>query len=164
MDNRFNFSVPDICDDHADKVQVSNLRLQSFGGNDTFSGPIETINCPDDNSLVKEILNTPGKNRVLVIDAKGVSHASMVGDQIAAKAESNNWNGIVVNGYVRDTEVLKNIPLGIYAIGSIPKKTDKHGLGSIGNDVFVGGILIQSGNWLYIDSNGWVIAKNELKF
>jgi regulator of ribonuclease activity A len=163
MNIRSQFSVPDICDDQGGKVQVGNLNFNSFGAKDIFSGQIETIKCPDDNSLVKETLNQPGNNRVLMIDAKGVDHASMVGDQIAQAALTNNWNGIIVDGFVRDIEVLKNLPIGIYAKGSIPQKTNKKGLGSLGVDIFVGGILIQSGNWIYADSNGWVIAKKKLE-
>ena len=162
MKNNVTISVPDICDEHPNAVQVGNLNLTSFGGEESFYGKIETISCPDDNSIVKELLNSPGKNRVLIIDAKGVSHASMVGDQIATKALENNWNGIIVDGYVRDIEVLKTIPIGIYAKGTIPKKTDKKDLGSFGVDIFVGGIFIQPDNWVYIDSNGWVISKSEL--
>ena len=78
------------------------------------------------------------------------------------KALANKWNGIIVDGYGRDIEVLKTIPIGIYATGTIPKKTDKKDLGSFGVDIFVGGIFIQPGNWVYIDSNGWVISKSEL--
>ena len=87
----------------------------------------------------------------------------MIGDQIASKALENNWNGIIVNGFVRDIEILKTIPIGIYAKGSIPKKTDKKGLGFLNVDVFIGGILIKTGNWVYLDSNGWVISKKELE-
>ena len=157
------FSVPDICDAHADNIQIGSLSLNSYGAKDIISGEIQTISCPDDNSLVKEILNQPGNNKVLIIDARGVNHASMIGDQIASKALENNWNGIIVNGFVRDIEILKTIPIGIYAKGSIPKKTDKKGLGFLGVDVFIGGILIKTGNWVYLDSNGWVITKKELE-
>lgn len=161
--NSVMFSVPDICDAHADNIQIGSLSFNSYGAKDIISGVIQTISCPDDNSLVKEILNQPGNNKVLIIDAKGVNHASMIGDQIASKALENNWNGIIVNGFVRDIEILKTIPIGIYAKGSIPKKTDKKGLGFLGVDVFMGGILIKTGNWVYLDSNGWVISKKELE-
>tara|TARA_B110000014_G_C20110988_1_gene585257 strand:- start:895 stop:1392 length:498 start_codon:yes stop_codon:yes gene_type:complete len=161
--NSVMFSVPDICDAHADNIQIGSLSFNSYGAKDIISGVIQTISCPDDNSLVKEILNQPGNNKVLIIDAKGVNHASMIGDQIASKALENNWNGIIVNGFVRDIEILKTIPIGIYAKGSIPKKTDKKGLGFLGVDVFIGGILIKTGNWVYLDSNGWVISKKELE-
>ena len=161
--NSVMFSVPDICDAHADKIQIGSLSFNSYGAKDIISGEIQTISCPDDNSLIKEILNQSGNNKVLIIDAKGVNHASMIGDQIASKALENNWNGIIVNGFVRDIEILKTIPIGIYAKGSIPKKTDKKGLGFLGVDVFIGGILIKTGNWVYLDSNGWVISKKELE-
>lgn len=161
--NSVMFSVPDICDAHADNIQIGSLSFNSYGAKDIISGVIQTISCPDDNSLVKEILNQQGNNKVLIIDAKGVNHASMIGDQIASKALENNWNGIIVNGFVRDIEILKTIPIGIYAKGSIPKKTDKKGLGFLGVDVFIGGILIKTGNWVYLDSNGWVISKKELE-
>ena len=42
------------------------------------------------------------------------------------------------------------------------KKTDKKDLGFLGVDVFIGGILIKTGNWVYLDCNGWVISKKEL--
>ena len=161
--NSVMFSVPDICDAHADNIQIGSLSFNSYGAKDIIAGEIQTISCPDDNSLVKEILNQPGNNKVLIIDAKGVNHASMIGDQIASKALENNWNGIIVNGFVRDIEILKTIPIGIYAKGSIPKKTDKKGLGFLGVDVFIGEILIKTGNWVYLDSNGWVISKKELE-
>ena len=164
MKKKLKISIPDICDEYSDYIQVANLDLISFGGNESFGGEIETVLCPDDNSLVKEILNTPGKNRVLMIDAKGVSHASMIGDQIASKALENNWNGIIVDGLVRDVEILKTLSIGIYARGSIPKKTDKKGLGRQGVDIFMGGVFIRRGDWVYIDSNGWVVSRDELIF
>ena len=104
--NSIMFSVPDICDAHADNIQIGSQSFNSYGAKDIISGEIQTISCPDDNSLVKEILNQPGKNKVLIIDARGVNHASMIGDQIASKALENNWNGIIVNGFVRDIEIL----------------------------------------------------------
>ena len=111
--NSVMFSVPDICDAHADNIQIGSLSFNSYGAKDIISGEIQTISCPDDNSLVKEILNQPGNNKVLIIDARGVNHASMIGDQIASKALEKNWNGIIVNGFVRDIEILKTIPIGI---------------------------------------------------
>jgi regulator of ribonuclease activity A len=68
--NSVMFSVPDICDAHADNIQIGSLSFNSYGAKDIISGEIQTISCPDDNSLVKEILNQPGNNKVLIIDAR----------------------------------------------------------------------------------------------
>ncbi len=156
-------TLPDLSDQHSDKIQIGKLALQSFGGMHSISGEIYTVSCSDDNSVVKDILSRKGKNKVLVIDASGVTHASMIGDQIAASAVKNNWAGIVVNGYVRDVEELKNFPIGIFAKGFVAQKTNKkdHGF----EDVLVafGSVVMTSGKWIYIDQNGWLIADNNLE-
>ena len=40
-------------------------------------------------------------------------------------AFENNWVGIITNGFIRDVEVIQNIDIGMYAMNSYPKKTDK---------------------------------------
>ena len=116
-------SLPDLSDQYSNKIQIGKLALQSFGSRHSISGEIYTVSCSDDNSVVKEVLSREGKNKVLVIDASGVTHASMVGDQIAESAVKNNWTGIVVNGFIRDVEELKTLPIGIFAKGVVAQKT-----------------------------------------
>ena len=99
-------SLPDLFDQYSEQIQIGKIALQSFGSRQSISGEIYTVSCSDDNSIVKEILSRKGKNKVLVIDASGVTHASMIGDQIAESALKNNWAGIVVNGCVRDLSLI----------------------------------------------------------
>jgi len=156
-------SLPDLSDQHSDQIQIGKLALQSFGGMHSISGEIYTVSCSDDNSVVKDILSRKGKHKVLVIDASGVTHASMIGDQIAASAVKNNWAGIVVNGYVRDVEDLKNFPIGIFAKGAVAQKTNKKNHGFEDILVTFGSVVMTSGKWIYIDQNGWLIADNNLE-
>ena len=156
-------SLPDLSDQHSDQIQIGKLALQSFGGMHSISGEIYTVSCSDDNSVVKDILSSKGKKKVLVIDASGVTHASMIGDQIAASAVKNNWAGIVVNGYVRDVEELKNFPIGIFAKGAVAQKTNKKNHGFEDVLVAFGSVVMTSGKWIYIDQNGWLIADNNLE-
>ena len=156
-------SLPDLSDQHSDRIQIGKLALQSFGGMHSISGEIYTVSCSDDNSVVKDILSRKGKHKVLVIDASGVNHASMIGDQIAASAVKNNWAGIVVNGYVRDVEDLKNFPIGIFAKGAVAQKTNKKNHGFEDVLVAFGSVVMTSGKWIYIDQNGWLIADNNLE-
>ena len=156
-------SLPDLSDQHSDQIQIGKLALQSFGGIHSISGEIYTVSCSDDNSVVKDILSRKGKHKVLVIDASGVTHASMIGDQIAASAVKNNWAGIVVNGYVRDVEDLKNFPIGIFAKGAVAQKTNKKNHGFEDVLVAFGSVVMTSGKWIYIDQNGWLIADNNLE-
>ena len=164
MTDVFKFSVPDICDKYSNLIQVSSSNFFSYGGIDSFCGQIETLFCPDDNSLVKKLLNTNGNNKVLVVDARSSAHTSMVGDQIAAAAKKNNWAGIIVNGYIRDVEVISNIDIGILARAPVPLKTNKDGFGKQGVNLYFNNVIIKPGFWIYVDANGWVVSKNKLEF
>ena len=156
-------SLPDLSDQHSEQIQIGKLALQSFGSRDSIAGEIYTVSCSDDNSIVKEILSRKGKNKVLVIDASGVSHCSMIGDQIARSAVKNNWTGIVVNGCVRDVEELINLPIGIFAKGVVAQKTNKKNHGFEDVLISFGSVVMTSGKWIYIDQNGWLIADNNLE-
>ena len=156
-------SLPDLSDRYADIIQIGKLALNTYGKKRSISGEIYTVSCADDNSIVKSILEQKGENKVLVVDAVGVAHASMVGDQIAESALLNNWAGIVVNGYVRDVEILKTMNLGIFARGSVAQKTDKRGHGFENIMISFGSVVMRSGHWMYADENGWLVADRKLE-
>ena len=59
-----------------------------------------------------------------------VIKCALLGDMLARKAIDNNWSGIVVNGCVRDVEILSNLNIGIMALASSPKRSEKKGKGS----------------------------------
>ena len=156
-------SLPDLSDQYADIIQIGKLALNTYGKKRSISGEIYTVSCADDNSIVKSILEQKGENKVLVVDAVGVAHASMVGDQIAESALLNNWAGIVVNGYVRDVEILKTMDLGIFARGSVAQKTDKRGHGFENIMISFGSVVMRSGHWMCVDENGWLVADRKLE-
>ena len=50
------FTTPDLSDDYPEAKALSPI-LTNFGGRKSFFGPIETLQCPDDNSFVKKLLH-----------------------------------------------------------------------------------------------------------
>ena len=74
----------------------------------------------------------------------------------------NNWNGIIILGCVRDVDVLKTIDMGIFALGSVPKKSEKKDRGSIDAPIEIDGLIINSNDWVYGDSTGVLVSKVEL--
>ena len=101
------------------------MRLLSFGNKNSISGEISTAFCGDDNSIIKELLSEDGKNKILVIDANGVTHESIVGDEIASMAIENNWQGIVLNGFIRDADEINKLNIKILAKEKYSKKQRK---------------------------------------
>ena len=157
-------TLPDLVDKYSDQIQIGKMAVNSYGKKQSMAGEIYTVSCSDDNSIVKSVLSRKGKNKILVIDAAGVCHASMVGDQIAESALNNNWAGIFVNGYVRDVEILGTLDLAIFARGSVAQKTNKQDHGFEDIMISFGSTIMRSGNWLYVDENGWIVADTKLEF
>ncbi len=153
----------DLCDAHDERVRVLALPLRDFGGRTDFHGPVSTVRAPEDNSRVREAVAEPGKGRVLVVDGGGSLRRSLLGDNLAVLAIANGWAGIVVNGAVRDTQALRDLPLAVKALGTCPRKTDKRGLGERDVVVEFGGVVFTPGQWLYADCDGVVVADGALE-
>ena len=79
-------SVPDICDDFFDEIQVLEPLFSDYGGARKFCGEIVTLKCFEDNSLVRDLVRSEGKRRVIVVDGGGSLRRAMLGDLLAAKA------------------------------------------------------------------------------
>jgi len=154
-------TTPDLSDKYP-HVDFLNLQFTNFGKKGFFSGKIETVICPDDNSKVKHILGEEGDGKILIVDGQASTKVALLGDMIAESAEKNNWQAVIINGCVRDVEALSNFKIGIFALGSVPKKSEKKDRGEIGINIKVGGISIKSGNWAYADESGILISKEQL--
>ena len=101
--NRTGF-VPtcDLYDEYLEAAQVPTVSWQSFGAIKQFFGTAVTVKCFEDNTRVKELVETDGKRRVLVVDGGASMRCALLGDMLALKAQENNWAGIVIHGCVRD--------------------------------------------------------------
>lgn len=148
------FSTADLVDEHGDRLQVCDTQFRQFGKHRSFSGPIRTVSCHEDNGLLRELLRTPGAGAVLVIDGGGSLHTALTGDVIAAAAVENGWAGLVINGAVRDSALLAELPLGIKALGTNPRKSSKAGTGAVDVVVGFGGVTFRPGDLLYADDDG----------
>lgn len=147
----------DLADQLGDAVRSCDLQMRDFGGRTRFSGTIVTFASPEDNLVLKTIVAEPGEGRVIVVDAGGSLHGAMIGDNMAARAASNGWAGIVINGVVRDSLALATLPIGVKALGTNPRRSKKNGAGQRDVDVQFGGILFRPGDLLTADEDGIVV-------
>lgn len=150
--------TPDLCDLHADLVRVLEPMLVNYGGCEAFSGEIVTVKCFEDNSLVKEQLNTPGADKVLVVDGGGSMRRALLGDMIAESAVKQGWQGVIIYGCIRDVSAISEMPLGVQAMACVPVKTEKRGIGDVNVPVCFGGVTFNPGEYVYADSNGVLVS------
>jgi len=156
-------SVPDICDEFGEEISVLDPLFSDFGGKRKFHGEIVTIKCFEDNSLVGDQVRSAGRARVLVVDGGGSLRRALLGDLLAAKAAENGWQGLLINGCVRDVEILETIDLGVKALKAHPVRTDKRREGQLGIPLTFGGVTIHPGDYLYADANGVAVARRNLQ-
>ena len=154
-------STPDISDKFPKLPFL--VGLNSYGSKSVFEGEVVTVVCPNDNSLAKELISQKGNGKILFIDGNASKAVALLGDNLAQQALENNWSGIVVNGMVRDVEILRSIPLAIYARGSCPKKSNKNNAGNINVDVCIDGVDVKPTFWAYGDENGILISPAKLE-
>lgn len=148
----------DLCDANEDKVSVVSPMFRSFGGRSAFGGPITTLKLFEDNALVRKTLETAGSGRVLVIDGGGSMRCALVGDQLAELGVKNGWGGIVVYGCIRDSAAIGAMDIGVFALGTHPRKTVKRNTGEADLPVTFGGVTFVPGHFLYADEDGVVVC------
>ncbi|KAA8523477.1 hypothetical protein F0562_009900 [Nyssa sinensis] len=161
------YATAEVCDTNAAILANGDLRIlqpvfQIYGQCRAFSGPIVTLKVFEDNVLVRELLETKGEGRVLVIDGGGSMRCALVGGNLGQLAQNMGWAGIVVNGCIRDVDEINSCGIGVRALASHPQKSNKKGIGEKHIPIYVAGSLIQEGEWLYADSDGILISKMEL--
>ena len=155
-------STCDISDQMHPHVQYLDPIFKSYGGKTAFSGRIVTIKCFEDNSLVEEALKMNGKGCVLVIDAGESLRCAMLGDKRASDAIKNEWEGIVVNGSIRDSVMINSITIGIRALGVCPRKSIKKGNGKRNLTVDFSNVKFIPNHYLYADEDGVIVIENKV--
>lgn len=152
----------DLCDSHEDRVRAVEPMFRSFGGRPAFGGPIATLKVFEDNSLVRAELERPGEGRVLVVDGGGSMRCALVGDQLALLGVKNGWAGVIVYGCIRDAKAIGAMQLGVFALGTHPKKSIKKGAGDRDIPVSFGGVTFAPGQFVYADEDGVIVSDSSL--
>ena len=155
-------STADLCDHHADSVSVADPLFHPYGAVPSYCGKVATVKLHEDNAALRELLGTPGDGRVAVADVSA-AYVAVVGDQLAALAIENGWAGILVNGYVRDTETLRDMAIGIHALGTCPCRSSVKAEGVRGEPVSFAGVTFTPGDYLYADRDGIIVSKEPLQ-
>jgi len=152
-------STCDLCDDGEGNtaLRVMPPLFRAFGGVAAFQGAAATLQCFEDNSLVRAALEEPGSGRVLVIDAGGSLRCALVGGNLAALGAQNGWAGIVIDGCVRDQAELAAAAIGVRALALHPRRSEKRGQGRRNVAVQLQGVTVNPGDWVVADADGVIV-------
>jgi len=157
------FFTADFCDEHHDKVEVLSHEYKNYGGSKKCKGEVVTVKLDKNNSeLIKILRDEDGSGKVVVVDVDR-EYFAVVGENLMNFAHQNNYSGIIVNGYIRDTHQIENIPVSLWAIGTCPKKYIPKTDAKRGVELSFGGVCFKDGDYVYADGDGVIVTHKEIK-
>ncbi|XYQ53409.1 ribonuclease E activity regulator RraA [Pectobacterium carotovorum] len=150
-------STPDLVDAFYDEALVVDAGLLDFGGNKKFCGEIHTVYCFEDSTQVAASLNDDGTGKVLVVDGGASLRMALTGDLVIGRGMKNGWQGVILNGCVRDVPNVKELQIGVKALASHPGKRIRRGDGKRNVPINFKGVTFLPGDYIFCDESGIVV-------
>jgi RraA family protein len=120
-------------------------------------GRAYTVSCNDDFLTVLDALSHTEPGHVLVVETQG-SRRAVAGGLFGTEAARRGLAGIVVDGAVRDSEILRELQLPVYARYLNPMAGTASKLFEQQMPVVCGGVEVRPGEILFGDGDGLIVG------
>ena len=126
-------------------------------------GPAFTVQCrPGDNAILHKALDLLQPGDVLVVAYEGDTRTGgMWGGMMSASAQARGCVGLVTDGAVRDTMLMKELDFPVFAQGVNVVGTTKAFPGTINHTVTLCGVTVRPGDLVFADNDDVVIVPRE---
>lgn len=115
----------------------------------------------DNKALVELLRDNRGDGKICVVDVVG-DYCAVVGETLMGYAYHNGWEGIIINGYVRDTHQTAVVPVGLFALGTYPFKSQKKAEAKKDITLDFGNVEFRVGEYIYADKDGIITTKENI--
>jgi 4-hydroxy-4-methyl-2-oxoglutarate aldolase len=109
-------------------------------------------------------IDATGPGRVLVIAADPSSSSSLFGGLLATAMRAAGGEGVVVDGYARDSDEIRRIGMPTLVRGFRP--LDSYGrdeVVEVSEPVTIGGVVVRQGDLVFGDDDGLVFVPSEIE-
>lgn len=110
-----------------------------------------------DNAAVIRSLEYIQPGDVMVINGAGHTDRALVGEQLTQRFQHAGAVGQVIDGAVRDRQVILSTGFPTFCRGTTPAGPFKNGPGVIGEPVAIGGVVCQAGDIVVADDDGMIV-------
>lgn len=122
-------------------------------------GRAVTVAANDDLMPVLDGLARAGAGDVLVVE--GGSERALAGELFGNEALRRGLAGIVIDGYCRDTNELRELALPFYARGALPRAAGAQAVPGAPGPIRCGGVDVAPGDVLVGDDDGIVVGSSD---
>lgn len=124
-----------------------------------IAGRAITVRLPDgENGAVLKAIRAAKPGDILVIDAKGNTNRAVAGDFVISLAKGIGVQGFVVDGVIRDIAAIRELNFPVFSLGTTVAAGNKHGGGKVNVPVSIGGVPVQSGDYIIGDVDGVIVV------
>lgn len=111
----------------------------------------------------RQLIDTIGRDEILVIDSGGNDEGAVLGDMLAARSHARGAAGVVADGVIRDVDGIREIGLAVWAKGTHPDSNARSLLAwEIDVAVQCGGVLVQPGEYVLADTDAAMVVPPHL--
>lgn len=143
------------------RISCVDKSIRPFNGTKLL-GCAFTVKVPQgDNLMFHRALDMAKPGDVLVIDGGGSEDRSLCGEIMSRYAMAKKIQGFLIDGAIRDTYAIRELPFAVYAKAVQPNGPYKNGPGEINVPVSIGGITVMPGDIIVGDVDGVVVIKPE---
>ena len=125
-------------------------------------GPAATVSSPPiDNLMLHQALYVAQPGTVLVVDVNRGYEAGYWGEIMTVAAQQRKIAGLVIDGCVRDADLIEKLGFPVFSRGLSIRGTDKKGGGHINSPIVIGDVTVHPGDLVVGDRDGVVVIPPE---
>lgn len=137
------------------RMSAGGARLRPMHRSGRLAGPALTVKTrPGDNLMIHQALEMAMPGDVIVVDAGGDLTNALVGELMTTYAIRRGVAGMVIDGAIRDFDVINAGDFPVYAGGVTHRGPYKDGPGEINVPISIDGMVIQPGDLMLGDTDG----------
>lgn len=146
--------------DANDKQGALPPAIHRLHGEGTVSGPVVTAACADESVVaVLHALESAPSGCVVVVQGSG--EWAYVGELLCTEAARIGAVAVVVDGYARDIDQVRALPLVLFARGLTPRGARFGDAGEVGVPLRLGDTEVRPGDWAVADDDGVTVVRAE---
>ena len=145
--------------DEMNRLGCMDARIRPLNSS-PLVGPALTVKArAGDNLMLHRALDMAEPGDVIVVEDQGDLTHALIGELMMLWAERRGIAGVVVDGAMRDIDVLRGLKIAAYAAGIQPKGPYKAGPGEINVPISCGGVVVNPGDIVVGDADGLLVIR-----
>jgi 4-hydroxy-4-methyl-2-oxoglutarate aldolase len=141
------------------RLGLMSARMRPLVRGLRIAGPAVTAYvAPGDNLMMHRALSLTQPGDVLVVVCPAETSGAQWGDVAAQYAAARGLAGVVVQGCIRDTDVLESMRFPVWSTWISPIHPEKSGHGLVNAPVCCDGVFVSPGDLVLADGDGVVVV------